>query len=150
MKFLRVCIGALILLALLVAPVLADDSDFVSFDVPQAPSVVPVFDPLANGSTDVIASWLDKGNETFDLWGIVSSLMNPYTDILGAWVFVILYALYIWSVYARSGGIALMGISLGITLPLWYTLFPITTWYCPVIIFCIAVTAIFYRLFKRR
>lgn len=149
MKFIPVIIGVILLCTLFVAPVLADDNGFIEFDTPKTPTNPPVFDPFKETDT-AISSWLDKTNETFDLWGMISSLMIPYTDILGAWVFVILYALYIWSVYARSGGIALVGISLGITLPLWYTLFPIQTWYCPVIIFCIAVTALFYRLLKRR
>lgn len=148
MKILRACIGVLLLISLLVSPVLANESTIVTFEPPTPPAVVPTFDPFNGG--DIISSWLDEQNETFDLWGILSSLMTPYSAILGAWVFVILYALYIWSVYARTGGIALVGISLGITLPLWYTLFPISTWYCPVIIFSIAVTALFYRLFKRR
>lgn len=123
-------------------------SPALAWEPPKPPEVIPTFDPLNDGGT--ISSWIDVQNETFDLWNIITSLMNPYTDILGAWVFIILYALYIWSVYSRAGGIALVGVSLGITLPLWYTLFPQSTWYCPVIIFAIAITALFYRLIKRR
>lgn len=141
MKFARAFIVAgLLSLILFSSPVLA-------FDPPSPPAVLPTFDPFTD---DTLRTWFNPDQTDVDLWGMLTSVLVPYTDILGAWLFVILYALYIWTVYARTNGIALVGISLGITLPLWYLLFPLSTWYCPVIIFCLAVTATFYRLFKRR
>lgn len=119
----------------------------VTYTPPSPPEVLPTYNPFED---DVMKTWINTETQEFDVWNIMTSVMTPYTMIFGGWVFVILYALYIWSVYSRANGIALMAISMGITLPIWYTLFPPSTWYFPVIIFALALAGILFRIFKRR
>lgn len=121
----------------------------VTFNVPQAPTSVTSFNPMQDAP---FGNWLtnESGNAAIEPWEIVLSLIQPYTKIFGKWFFLIIYALYMWSVYARSRGTELMLVALGLSSTFYITLLPEESMIFVPILFGICLAAILFRLLKKR
>ena len=139
MKYINIIVLLLLTMSIFVIPASA-------YIPPVSPVNVPVFDPY---TYDVTASWINDAGD-IDAWLFINSLITPYSAIFGQWIYIIIYSLYLFTVWSRSNNLILISLSIAVTLPLWYTLFPITTWYLPVTILALGIASMLYKLFKRR
>lgn len=137
-----------------ISPVLADDDNGGKFPEGYGngyhinlPEVTPSFNQF---NDYYMSNWVNKQTSQLDLWEIYMSVQKPFTNILGQFFYLILYGLAIYSIWSRSNNIALVTIVMGLTLGMWYLLFPIDSWWVAVVVFALGVAAILFRLFKRR
>lgn len=130
----------LIVASLLITPVSADT---VSFDPIPMPTVI-TYEPWNDSSMQ----WFTDG--LFDPVMFLKSSVSPYTDILGAYFYLILYTCFCILVYFRSRGLELLVVSIGVTFGVWVVWMPPDTVYLFLVCVAIGITALFFRLFNKR
>lgn len=95
-------------------------------------------------------TWFSNVTGEFDAWGFMLSLTLPFTSVVGAYLYIIVYALYLYSVWDSSSNLALVSTSLCLTLPLWYLLFPPESYMLLLVVIALGIGSILYKLFARR
>jgi len=143
----------LILLAvsILTVPVVADDG-IVVYDYPTitpptitVPTNIPIYEPW----NDTNMAWFTLDG-LFDPIMFLKSSVSPYTDILGAYFYMILYTCFCILVYFRSHGLELLVVSIGVTFGVWVNWMPPDTVYLFLVCIAIGMTAMLFRLFNKR
>lgn len=107
----------------------------------------PVYEPWNDSS---VGSWFNVSTGLFDPVVFFESAVSPYTDYLGSFFYLILYSSFCLLVYMRSRGIELLTVSIGVTFGVWAVAMPPETLYVFLICIAIGITAILFRLLKRR
>jgi hypothetical protein len=107
----------------------------------------PPFNVTTNQYTQ---TWFSNVTGEFDACGFMLSLTMPFTAIVGSYLYIIVYALYLYSVWDFSSNLALVSTSLCVTLPLWYLLFPPESYMLLLVVIALGIGSIFYKLFARR
>lgn len=121
-----------------------------AYDYEQTPMTY-VEPPVFDFNDSAFAGWINEEGD-LDTFLMLKSTFDPYTAIFGNFVFIFLYICYIFLVWARSSSMILIALSIGVTYPLWIAanLFPIVSWWVPPLIFVIGVSALLFKMFKRR
>ena len=142
---------SLLLLSLFIMPVGADEG-FVAYDYPTisppalvVPTDIPIYEPW----NDTNMAWFTVDG-LFDPVMFLKSSVSPYTDILGAYFYLILYTCFCILVYFRSRGLELLVVSIGVTFGVWVVWMPPDTVYLFLVCVAIGITALFFRLFNKR
>lgn len=107
----------------------------------------PLYEPWNDPN---IGSWFDLETGMFNPVTFFESAVSPYTDYLGSYFYLILYAAFCMLVYMRSRGIELLTVSIGVTFGVWAVSMPPETVYVFLLCIAIGITAIVFRLLKKR
>lgn len=95
-----------------------------------------------------LPSLLAGENTTFSVYGFATSLMKPMVNVFGFWIFLIIWALYIFSVWVRSQDVT-MPVIIGIlTIGTFGILFPKESLPVIIIMFVICGAIIITKLVK--
>jgi len=121
-----------------------------AYDYEQTPMTY-VEPPVFDFNDSAMSGWLNEEGD-LDTFLMAKSCFDPYTMVFGNWFFIFLYMIYLFLIWGRSNSLFLVAISIGITFPLWVAadLFPLVSWWFPPLIFVIGVSAMLFKLFKRR
>jgi hypothetical protein len=90
--------------------------------LPDLANVTLDFPDIQNGT--FTSYWFDPGSAVLNIWGFIYSLVLPFIQIFGYWVFAIIWFIYLGGVYWRAGDVTLplvigmiSGSVMGIILP---------------------------------
>lgn len=139
--------GLIVVLACMVAPVSADDVTINTNILGTVDmSEYPVYEPW---NDETIGGWWNSTTNTFDPIAFLKASVSPYTDFLGAYFYLILYACFCMLVYFRSRGIELLTVSIGVTFGVWAAWMPPETIFVFLLCMGIGFTTVLFRLFER-
>lgn len=130
----------LIILSIFVMPANADTVSYTPIPI----VTIEPYEPW----NDINMQWFIDG--LFDPIAFLKTAVFPYTDILGAYFYLILYTLFCILVYFRSRGLELLVISIGVTFGVWVNWMPPDTVYLFLICVAIGITAMLFKLFNKR
>lgn len=136
----------LIVLSLLVQPVAADNVLTIvppTFNPPQI-NITP-WDPETGYFTRY---WFDYETGAFQPYAFLQSIMMPFTDIMGYWIFIILWGVYLFGIWNRERSIELTMVMMLIGGPLWGLLLPPETFQFLYVCIAMGLAAIAYKLYK--
>jgi hypothetical protein len=121
-----------------------------AYDYEQTPMTY-VEPPVFDFNDSAMSGWMNEAGD-LDTWLIVTSCFDPYKMIFGDFIFIFLYMIYLFLIWGRSNSLFLVAISIGITYPLFLAnnLLPLISWWIPPMIFVVGVSAMLFKLFKRR
>lgn len=86
--------------------------------------------------------WYNPDNEQFDAFGFGYSIVAPFTTLMGAWFFVLLWSAIIYRSYEKTGNVT-MPIVLGLlTSTIWGVLIPQEAAMVWSVMFGIGITAL--------
>lgn len=141
-------LGLLLALTVLITPVSADDTVTINTNILGTVDMsnYPTYEPW---NDEHIGGWWNSTTNTFDPLAFLKSAVSPYTDFLGAYFYLILYACFCLLVYFRSRGIELLTVSIGVTFGVWANWMPPETIFVFLLCMGIGITAILFRLFER-
>jgi hypothetical protein len=142
-----ILISLFIVLCLCSTSVSADTVIINTSLIESNPIPPPIYEPWNDPS---IGSWFNVTTGMFDPVVFFESAVSPYTDYLGSFFYLILYGSFCLLVYMRSRGIELLTVSIGVTFGVWAVVMPPETLYLFLICIAIGITAIFFRLLKKR
>lgn len=122
----------------------------MAYDYEQKPMTY-VEPPVFDFNDSAMSGWTNDAGD-LDTWLIVTSCFDPYKMIFGDFIFIFLYMIYLFLIWGRSNSLFLVAISIGITYPLFLAnnLLPLISWWIPPMIFVVGVSAMLFKLFKRR
>lgn len=73
--------------------------------LPDFSNITIEFPDIGNGT--FTRYWFDPDTNVLDIWGFIYSLVLPFIQIFGYWIFAIVWFLYLGGVYWRSGDVTL-------------------------------------------
>lgn len=139
-----IALGILVAVALLAPPAAAYDiSPPPTFTFPTI-NITP-WDPETGYFTRY---WFNYETGEFQPYGFLQSIMMPFTDLMGYWIFVALWGVYLFGVWNRERSIELTMVMMLIGGPLWGLLLPEETYQFLYICLAMGLAAIAYKLYK--
>lgn len=143
-------IGVFIAFLLILALVVPAGATYTG-DIP-VPTPIPELNVNGyNALTDEFIGMLfNTTDNTLDLWGFTLAMFDPYRNILGNWVFIILIFCWIFSLWFRTSNIAYVFLISATVVPLMGGLLFPEHMIIYIILGAVGITAIIYKLVKSR
>jgi hypothetical protein len=86
----------------------------------------------------------------FDIYGIAYCLMLPFITVWGYWIFLIVWGIYLMTVWIRSGDIVLPLVIGLISAGVWGLLIPSSAYFYISVMFAIAFASIIVKVLTDR
>lgn len=141
------CFLILVAISLLVHPAAADNSFNLTPPTFTSPNInITPWDPETGYYTRY---WFNYETGEWQPYAFLQSIMMPFTDLMGYWIFVILWAVYLFGVWNRERSTELTIVIMFITGPLWGLLLPPETYQFLYLCLAMGIAAVAYKLYKK-
>lgn len=133
-------------IALIAPPAAAASTSLTPPDITFPQLNISPWDPESGYYTRY---WFDYEEGTWQPYAFLQSIMMPFTDLLGYWVFVILWGVYLFGVWNRERSIELTLVIMLISGTMWGLLLPPETYQYFYLCIAMGLAAVVYKLFKK-